>query len=225
MSSHAVFTASFVRLQTMADGTPRIIIDADCSLEEIAKMGLTPGASFAFARMTKEAAKQAQQKQFEQQAAPYGKEAQALHRAGFFRNPEVWRAVGTDEQYRAWLRTQPCRKCKSDSPNQAAHVRSVAAGAGTNIKPLYHAIALCDTCHNLVQHDQGICTLTGEPDKYKARDILNRLAIEAVEAWCKIGVKARLGYGRLNEIPPFELLSWAERKGIDRYLPSEYRDL
>lgn len=221
--SRAVFTASFVRLQTMADGTPRLIIDADCSLAEIAKMGLTPGASFAFARMTQDAAQQAQQHRFEQQSAPYGKEAQALHRTGFFRTPEVWRAVGTDEQFRAWLREQSCRKCGSDAPNQAAHVRSVAAGSGTNIKPGFHAIALCDTCHNHVQHDQGICALTGEPDKYKAREILNRWAIEAVEAWCKIGVKARLGYDHLNEMPPVELLAWAEKKGIDRYLPEEYR--
>lgn len=221
--SQAVFTASFVRLQTMADGTPRLIIDADCSLAEIAKMGLTPGASFAFARMTQDAAQQAQQRQFEQQSAPYGKEAQALHRVGFFRNPDVWRAVGTDEQFRAWLREQPCRKCGSAAPNQASHVRSVAAGSGAGIKPPYHAIPLCDHHHNQVQHDQGICSLTREADKYKARDILNRWAVEAVEAWCKIGVKAALGHEHLNEIPPVELLGWAEKKGVERCLPQEYR--
>lgn len=96
-------------------------------------------------------------------------------------------------------------------------------GAGTGIKPDFHAIALCDTCHNQIQHDQGICTLTGEPDKYKAREILNRWAIEAVESWCKIGVKARLSYDHLNEIPPVELLGWAEKKGVERCLPQEYR--
>lgn len=223
MNNQAVFTASFVRLQTMADGTPRLIIDADCSLAEIAKMGLTPGASFAFARMTQEAAQQEQRRQFERKAAPYGKEAQALHRTGFFRNPEVWRAVGTDDQFRAWLREKRCRKCKAAAPNQAAHVRSVAAGAGTNIKPPYHAIPLCDPCHNQIQHDKGICTLTGESDKYKAREVLNLWALQEVESWAKTSLKEQLGYAHLNEIPPIKLLVWAEKKGIERYLPSEYR--
>lgn len=46
---------TFVTVKTMADGTPRIVLDLQCTLSEIAAMGLIPGVPFALARMTKEA--------------------------------------------------------------------------------------------------------------------------------------------------------------------------
>lgn len=46
---------TFVKIGTMADGTPRIVLDLQCTLSEIAAMGLIPGVPFALARMTKEA--------------------------------------------------------------------------------------------------------------------------------------------------------------------------
>lgn len=42
---------TFVKLQTMADGTPRVVLDMQCKLEEVTAMGLTPGAPFALARL------------------------------------------------------------------------------------------------------------------------------------------------------------------------------
>jgi hypothetical protein len=223
MTQPAVVTGSFVRLQTLADATPRIVLDLDCSISDLAALGLQPGAAFALARLTPAAAKQAQQKQFEEKAAPYGQQARALHASGFFRCLEVWRALGSDEGYRAWLRMQPCRACKASPPCHAAHVRSVAAGSGTGIKPEYFAIPLCDHCHNQVQHDKGICALTGLDDKYQARERLGRWAMEAVEAWAKFRVKTALGSEHLNEIPPVSFLRWAQKVGVEQYLPQEYR--
>lgn len=52
----AAVLATFVRLQTMADGGVRIVLDLQCSLQDVAAMGLIPGVPFALARMTKEAA-------------------------------------------------------------------------------------------------------------------------------------------------------------------------
>lgn len=45
---------TFVKIGTMADGTPRIVLDLQCTLAEVAAMGLMPGAAFGIARITGE---------------------------------------------------------------------------------------------------------------------------------------------------------------------------
>ncbi|SRR6266404_231547 len=45
---------TFVKLSTMADGTPRIVLDLQCTLADIAAMGLMPGIPFGIARITGE---------------------------------------------------------------------------------------------------------------------------------------------------------------------------
>lgn len=45
---------TFVKIGTMADGTPRIVLDLQCTLSEIAAMGLIPGVPFGLARITGE---------------------------------------------------------------------------------------------------------------------------------------------------------------------------
>ena len=53
--------ASFVRITTMADGTPRVVLDLDCPLSEAAKLFGAPGAPVAIARLTPAAAQEAAQ--------------------------------------------------------------------------------------------------------------------------------------------------------------------
>lgn len=43
---------TFVNVKTMADGTPRLVLDLQCTLAEIAAMGLIPGVAFGIARIT-----------------------------------------------------------------------------------------------------------------------------------------------------------------------------
>jgi hypothetical protein len=45
---------TFVRLQTMADGGVRLVLDLGCSLADIAALNLIPGAAFGLARITGE---------------------------------------------------------------------------------------------------------------------------------------------------------------------------
>lgn len=45
---------TFVKLSTMADGTPRIVMDLQCTLADIAALGLMPGVAFGIARITGE---------------------------------------------------------------------------------------------------------------------------------------------------------------------------
>jgi hypothetical protein len=52
----AAIMGTFVSIKTMADGSPRITLDMQCTLSEVAAMGLIPGVPFALARLIKEAA-------------------------------------------------------------------------------------------------------------------------------------------------------------------------
>ena len=45
---------TFVSIKTMADGSPRLTLDMQCTLAQIAEMGLIPGVPFGLARITKE---------------------------------------------------------------------------------------------------------------------------------------------------------------------------
>ncbi|MHB8727610.1 MAG: hypothetical protein ACYC9K_01075 [Sulfuricaulis sp.] len=89
---------------------------------------------------------------------PYGKQASELYKNGFFLNPKVLEKVGTDEEFLGWLKLQPCAAahfgdCEGDVV--AAHVRRIANGAGTGLKPnQYSAIPLCHK-HHMLQHVAG----------------------------------------------------------------------
>jgi hypothetical protein len=52
----AAIMGTFVSIKTMADGSPRITLDMQCTLSEVAAMGLIPGVPFALARLVKEVA-------------------------------------------------------------------------------------------------------------------------------------------------------------------------
>lgn len=82
-----VLVATFVRLNTMAGGDVRIVLDMQCSLSEIAAMGLVPGVPFALARLTNGAAAILPNK--EQEEKPKGGELARL--AGILCNePTFW---------------------------------------------------------------------------------------------------------------------------------------
>ena len=49
---------TFVNVKTMADGTPRLVLDLQCTLAEIAALGLIPGTPFGIARITGESSVQ-----------------------------------------------------------------------------------------------------------------------------------------------------------------------
>jgi len=60
---------TFVSIKTMADGSPRMVIDMQCTLQEIAAMGLTPGAAFGVVRLTQESTITAAQKETQEAAS------------------------------------------------------------------------------------------------------------------------------------------------------------
>ena len=152
----------------------------------------------------------------------YGLEAKALKLSSFFRTPDVWKQVGTDEQYLNWVRGRPCAHCGDynylDDGRQvceAAHVRRVVSGSGTAIKPPYSAIPLCHKHHKL-QHDNG-------EDAIGGREKVDKLRIHHVEQWAWDTLKATLGYDSWREVPPNVLRGWADDRNIMKFLPEEYR--
>lgn len=70
MSNPAVFPASYVRLQTMADGTLRLTLDVEPMHSQKAfSLCEKPGVTFALARLTDDAAKQQMQDDFAEQSS------------------------------------------------------------------------------------------------------------------------------------------------------------
>jgi hypothetical protein len=152
----------------------------------------------------------------------YGAYAKALRLSGFCRAPDVWRAAGTDEAFRAWIQTKPSWHSGNFSEYVdgvgrcvAAHVRRVADGAGTGHKPDYACVPLTDAEHQL-QHQRGESALAPESEWDKAR-------ITYVEDWCWDTIKSQLGETTMAAVEPNALLEWAKLHGVETYLPPCYR--
>lgn len=151
--------------------------------------------------------------------ALYGQEARELRLSGMFLRPDVWKAVGSDAQFLKWLTTQPCAarrltSCQGDIV--AAHVRRIANGAGTGIKPEYSAIPLCWK-HHTEQHRSGELTFGG-------REWFDKKRIDYVQAWCWAEMKRQLDVSHMNDASPDKVRSWAYGAGILHHLPECYRN-
>lgn len=153
---------------------------------------------------------------------PYGEMAAALRRSGFFRIPEVWRAIGTDDEFRAWVRRQPSawsgkfsEEVDGEGRCIAAHVRR-AGESGTAYKAEYACIPLTHEEHQ-AQHDGGESELGG-------KEWFDQQRIRTVEAWCWARLKSTLGYSSMGDVPPGEVMAWASEEGVGHYLPALYRN-
>ena len=67
---------TFVTVRTLADGTPRITLDLQCSLADISALGTMPGDPYGLARITPEAAKKQAQEDALQELADQAQELQ-----------------------------------------------------------------------------------------------------------------------------------------------------
>lgn len=154
-----------------------------------------------------------------QPKGPYGEKAKLLFRAGFFRAPRVWKVIGADTEYLAWVRRQPCcvdgaQFGSHDGDIVPMHVRRVALGAGVAIKPEYAAIPGCWK-HHQMQTDHGESAVGG-------RAFYDRQRIDHLERWAKASVLASLGFSSMTEVHPDLLRRWARTNGIEDLLPRQY---
>ena len=213
IEDRAAIQGTVTKLSTMADGAPRMQIDCiGVELEVVAKL-CGHGQHVAIAPLTMQSGLEGTKLESE-----YGIEAQILYKSAFFRTPVVWAAVGSDDDFLAWVRTQPSalsgQAGTDENPVVAAHVRRIADGAGTGIKPQYAAIPLLHTEHT-EQHQHG-------ESKLADSDWWDRARINCVHGWCWETLKAKLGYESWSQIPPTSLFQWARESDVQQFLPSGY---
>lgn len=155
----------------------------------------------------------------------FGAYAQGLRlHSDWMGNPKVWEQIGTDEEYLEWCRHQKCAHCSKvprwemDTfvPSEAAHVRRVANGAGTAIKPPYSAIPLCSGCH-ANQHQHGENAVGG-------KDKVDKLRLDHVKHWAWETMRQIFDVESMREANPADVLAWAKSHGIEKHLPICYRE-
>lgn len=152
-------------------------------------------------------------------SSSFGHFAQALFKIGFFYNLNLLKALGTDAEFLAWLKTRPCAAshlggCEGDVV--AAHVRRVSSGAGMGIKPEYSAIPLCHK-HHMLQHQSGESALGGPEWFDKAR-------AKFIQAWAHERLLVALGVESLADASPAMVRDWAARFDLLAALPGVYRE-
>ena len=207
------------KITTMADGSVRLQIDLPDTLLQTAARLCPHGQLVGIAPIQQRA------------DVPHGTDdsphngrhsdsATMLWLSSFFLTPDVWERIGPDSDFLAWCRGQVCvvtgERGTDDDPVQAAHVRRVSDGAGTGIKPRYSAVPMLASVHRR-QHEQGESAVGG-------REALDKARIETVRLWAWRRLKRVLGYESWRDVPPDELVAWAEKNEVVRHLPRGYAD-
>ncbi len=146
--------------------------------------------------------------------------ARKLHAAGIFRMPKLWKALGSDDEYRQWIREQP--SCVTGyKPCEAAHVRR-AGESGTGYKAQYACVPLLPEEHKL-QHQSGEYALlhSAYPISWKfkgveeAKEWFNKQRLKYVEQWAHEKLKEKLGYLSLTDVPPDAIRVFLHKHGIE----------
>lgn len=177
---------------------------------------------------------------------PFGKQASELYRNGFFYVPAVLEAIGTDAEFLDWIRAQPCavtgkRDYHKDEATgivtercDPAHVRTVANGAGTGIKPKYCAIPLVHSLHDLettfgksalyvAAHDNKRHDEPPEETERLASGWMDKKRNEYVVKWASTTLAEHFKQPSMGFVTPTELRWWAKEHNISQYLPEAYR--
>ena len=160
-------------------------------------------------------------KDMKQDKGPHSEAAAILWRSNFFSTPNVWVEIGTDKEFLAWVITQPC--CISAKEFGAhsgdivpMHVRRVGNGSGVGVKPEYSAIAGCWRHHTEMQHQSGESAVGG-------RQFYDRQRIKHLKLWCWQSLVRLNKAESMTFVAPEKIYLWAKEKGVDNYLPLNYR--
>lgn len=213
-------------MKELVDGTLRVQVDIDPQyrarfLSQFSEIGIAVGLiQLSLDATTGKAKPQAPQK-------PFGQQAKALRLSGFFRIPEVWKALGTDEEYREWVRRQPSawsgefsEHVNGEGHSIAAHVRR-AGESGIGHKAEYACIPLTDAEHQR-QHQQGESAFDAVGTTGK--EWFDRMRIKYVEMWAWDRLRQALQVESMADADPKWVRQFAELHEIEQYLPREYRE-
>lgn len=244
----AAFEASLVGFRLLADSTVRAQFDVEPMYTQAFLQAFHQRGDPAFlvrandrTQTTANQRSPTHRSNPEKTSGPYSKAAQVLHQSPYFYQVDVWRAVGTDEEYQAWCREQPCSVCaqggmQSGQPVIYAHVRR-ASNSGVGIKPAYSGHPCCQE-HHRMQHQHGELyvynsvlsafkpnTRTTDSDAVAAaKQWYEKMAVGSAYRWCRDTLKRTLGYAHWYDLPPSVLYQWSVQKSVEQHLPREYRD-
>lgn len=212
MNDISAIAGQLMSYKTMADGGLRITVDLPTT-ESKHFHDLFPEVhcQVAVARMNPVAMSQA----IDSNPQDYGQYAKALRLSSFFGIPEVWEAVGSDNQFLDFVRTQKCiarSGTPCDGPIQAAHVWRLRDGFGKGIKGPYAAVPLC-ALHHKLQHANG-------EDAIGGREYMEQMRYDTVRRWIWDEIKDAVGVASMRDADPAKVLAWARTRKIDRYLPA-----
>jgi len=207
----------------LVDGTLRVQIDVEPNDRRLF-LDLFPdvGDPMAVAKLSDEVVRAHQQKTAfadppkKKSKGDHGQFAKWLVQVGFFRRVEVWKMAGRDSDYLEWLKSQKCCVVagkKHEGDIVPAHVRRIASGAGTGIKPEYSAVPMCDFHHKL-QHSKGESGIGG-------KEFIDRQRVKHLERWSRERIRERMGFASWSEISPAALLVHVG-DGFILNIPQEY---
>lgn len=149
-----------------------------------------------------------------------GQHIAELYKHGFFYNPKVLAALGPDEQYLEWVKNQPCAfdlglgACDCDGDVVAAHVRRIASGSGTGIKPEYSAIPMCNK-HHMEQHHYG-------ESHFGGKEVFDTKAGEYKAKWAHMKLRKVFNVEHLRDVSLEDIRAWATEANVYHALPSMF---
>jgi len=163
----------------------------------------------------------------EPEKGEWGRFAHLLHRNGFFRAKPVWQALGTDEDYQAWTRLQPCiisgdYDYAELTPGggleprcEYCHVRR-SGEAGTSYKPEYSGVPMKHEYH-MKQHNDGESVLG-------TREWFDKKAMENIERWAHETFVKVFICDSLTDVHPRLIQDWALENSLFNFLPREIKE-
>lgn len=225
-------------MKELVDGTIRVQIDIDPPYREaFLKQFSEVGVAVGLVRLNEEkpgeptaaACAALPEPKQEPREKPYGQYARELHRLGWWWQPGVLEAIGTDQDFLVWVRQQPCAMTGEYDRNEdahgneikrceAAHVRRIANGAGTAEKPPFAAIPLVHYWHaQQTIHGEGVFAAG---DREAGRKWMDAQRQKYVIAWASETLARALGAESMGYVEPHILVAWAEAHGLG--LPNKY---
>lgn len=132
---------------------------------------------------------------------------------GFYHNTDVHKVIGTPEDFKNWVRTQPC--C-SPGARACPNTPVLAFTFAESISDKYNFIPLCKNhveAWESGEEIQGVVSLISF-----ARNRKKALLAE----WTKQTIRALLGIPKGSEIPPKRLYTWAIENNLQKSIPSGY---
>lgn len=162
---------------------------------------------------------------------PHGQFARRLFLSPLMRSPDLWKVLGTPEDYEIWVRNQPCivtgdfDHADGEPRNIFAHVLAAHHAPDredmkrrNTYKPAYRGVPMKNEIHQL-QHNEGITAIwqiamadkdgnAPEPDREKAQQWLEQCALAHVREWAKERIAAAMGVPSLTWVDPEKFVPW-----------------